>query len=81
MCKQHSLSSLKSRRNMIPKYEPICIEYLHLSLPELNRQCCADFEISTTLFVGTILVKIDVLNTCGVMICSHFRIVMRFHQM
>ena len=54
---------------------------VHLSLPELNRQCCADFEISTTLFVGTILVKIDVLNTCGAMICSYFRIVMRFHRM
>ena len=54
---------------------------VHLFLPELNRECCADFEISTTLFVGTILVKIDVLNTCGAMICSYFRIAMRFHRM
>ena len=51
---------------------------VHLSLPELHRQCCADFETSTTLFAGTILVKIDVLNTCGAMICLYFRIVMRF---
>ena len=54
---------------------------VRLSLPELNRQCCADFQISTTLFVGTILVKIDVLNTCGAMICLYFRTAMRFHRM
>ena len=35
----------------------------HLSLPELYRQCCADLN------------QIDVLNTCGAMICSYFRIV------
>ena len=46
---------------------------VHLSLPELYRQWCADFEISTT--VCTILVKIDVLNTCGAVICSYFGIV------
>ena len=31
-------------------------------------------EISTTLSVYTILVKVDEINTCGTMICSYFRI-------
>ena len=35
---------------------------VHLSLPELYRQCCADLNYHNT--VCTILVKIDVLNTC-----------------
>ena len=39
---------------------------VHLSLPDLYKQCCADFEISTTL-VCTTLVKIDVLDTYGAM--------------
>ena len=47
--------------------------WLHLSLPELYGQCCVDFEIST--IVCTILAKIDVLDTCGEMICSYFGIV------
>ena len=46
---------------------------VHLSLPELHRQCCADLNYHNT--VCTILVKIDVLNTCGAMICSYFGIV------
>ena len=46
---------------------------VHLSLPELHRQCCADSNYHNT--VCTILVKIDVLNTCGAMISSYFRIV------
>ena len=47
--------------------------WVHLSLPELYRQCCADFKISTT--VCTILVRINVLNTCRAMICLCFGIV------
>ena len=39
----------------------------HLSLPELYRQ------LQNT--ACTILVKIDVLNKCGAMICSYFGIV------
>ena len=46
---------------------------VHLSLPELHRQCCADLNYHNT--VCTILVKIDVLNTCGAMICSYFGVV------
>ena len=46
---------------------------VHLSLPELHRQCCADLNDHNTVY--TILVKIDVLNTCGAMICSYFGIV------
>ena len=46
---------------------------LHLSLPELHRQCYADLNQHNT--VCTILVKIDVLNTCGAMICSYFGVV------
>ena len=42
----------------------------NLSLPELYRQCCADLNQHN--IVCTILVKIDVLNTYGVMICSYF---------
>ena len=41
----------------------------HLSLPELYRQCCADLNQHNT--VCTILLKADVLNTCGAMICSY----------
>ena len=43
---------------------------VHLSLPELYRQCCAQHNT-----VCTILVKIDVLDTCGVMICLYFGII------
>ena len=39
----------------------------HLSLPELYRQ------LHNTVY--TILIKIDVLNKCGAMICSYFGIV------
>ena len=42
----------------------------NLSLPELYRQCCAD--LNQRNIVCTTLVKIDVLNTYGVMICSYF---------
>ena len=49
------------------------IYWANLSLPELHRQCCADLNQHNT--VCTILVKIDVLNTCGAMICSYFGIV------
>ena len=42
----------------------------NLSLPELYRQCCADLNQHN--IVCTILVKIDVLNTYGVMICLYF---------
>ena len=45
----------------------------HLSLPELYRQCCGDLNQHNT--VCTILVKIDVLDTCAAMICSYFGIV------
>ena len=47
--------------------------WVQLFLPELYRKCCADFKISTT--VCTILVRINVLNTCGAMICLCFGIV------
>ena len=43
---------------------------VHLSLPGLHRQCCADLNQHNT--VCTILVKIDALNTCGAMISSYF---------
>ena len=46
----------------------------HLSLPELYRQCCAGINQHNT--VCAILVKIDVLNTCGAVICSYFEIVL-----
>ena len=46
---------------------------VHLSLPELYKQCCADLNQHNT--VCTILVKIDVLDTCGAMICSYFEII------
>ena len=46
---------------------------VHLSLPELYRQRCADLNQHST--VCTTLVKIDVLNTYGAMICSYFGIV------
>ena len=42
----------------------------NLSLPELYRQCCAD--LNQRNIVCTILVKIDVLNTYRVTICSYF---------
>ena len=45
----------------------------YLSLPELYRQCCADLNQHNT--ICTILVKIDVFNTCGAMIYSYFEIV------
>ena len=44
----------------------------HPSLPEFYRQFCADLNQHN---VCTILVKIDVLNTSGAMICSYFGIV------
>ena len=44
----------------------------HLSLLGLYRHCCA--ELNQHSNVCTILVKIDVLTTCGTMICSYFRI-------
>ena len=47
--------------------------WVHLSLPELCRECCADFKISTT--VCTILLRINVLNTCRAMIFLCFGIV------
>ena len=47
--------------------------WVHLFLPELYRKCCDHFEISTT--VCTILVRINVINTCGAMICLWFGIV------
>ena len=43
---------------------------VHLSLPELYRQCCADLNQHNT--VCTILVKIDVLDTCRAIICSYY---------
>ena len=46
-----------------------CIDYIYL-----YQNCTgSDFEIST--IVSTILVKIDVLDTCGEMICLYFGIV------
>ena len=45
----------------------------HLSLPELYRQCCADLNQHNSVCI--ILVKIDVLNTCGALICSYFGII------
>ena len=45
---------------------------VHLSLPELYRQCCADLNQHNTVCI--ILKKIDVLDTCGA-ICSYFGIV------
>ena len=45
----------------------------HLSLPGLYRHCCAELNQHST--VCTILVKIDVLTTCGTMICWYFGIV------
>ena len=45
---------------------------VHQSLLELYRQCCADLNQHNT--VCTILVKIDLLDTCGA-ICSYFGIV------
>ena len=54
----------------------ISLLYMHwenLSWPELHRQCCADLNQHNT--VCTILVKVDVINTCGAMICSYFGVV------
>ena len=45
---------------------------VYLSLPELYRQCCAYLNQHNT--VCTILIKTDVLHTCGA-ICSCFGIV------
>ena len=45
----------------------------HLSLPELYRKCCADLNQHNS--VRIILVKIDVLNTCGALIFSYFGII------
>ena len=45
---------------------------VHLILPELYRQCCADLNHHNT--VCTILVKMDLLNTCGA-ICLYFGMV------
>ena len=45
----------------------------NLSLPQLYRPCCADLNQHN--IVCTILVRIDVLNTCGAMICSYFGVV------
>ena len=47
--------------------------WVHLSLPELYRQCCVNLNQHNT--VCAILVKIDVLDTCGAMICSYFGII------
>ena len=46
---------------------------VHLPLPDFYRQCCADLNQHNT--VCTILVKIDVLDTCWAMICSYFGII------
>ena len=46
---------------------------VHLSLPELYRQYCGDLNQHNT--VCTILVKIDVLDKCGALICLYFWIV------
>ena len=46
---------------------------VYLSLPELHRQCYADLNQCKT--ACTILVKINVVDTCGAMICSYFGIV------
>ena len=71
---------LKSRWNTIPKYEHIIAPHVSsTSLPELYRQCCADLNQHNT--VCAILVTIDVLDTCGAMICLYFRTVMKFHRM
>ena len=40
--------------------------WVHLSLPELYRQCCADLNQRNTVY--TVLVNIDVLDICGAMI-------------
>ena len=46
---------------------------VHISLPELYRQCCADLNQPNTVCI--ILVKIHVLNTCGTMTCLYLEIV------
>ena len=79
-CKQHSLSFKKvaeirfQSTNIFPHMYRV-----HLSLPEMYRQCCADLNQYNT--VCTILIKIDVFDTCGAMICSYHGIAMKFHQM
>ena len=50
---------------------------VYLSLPALHRQCYADLNQYKT--ACTILVKINVLDTCGAMICSYFGIVFLLH--
>ena len=63
---------------MIPKYEHIIASHvpsIHLSLPELYYSVML---ISKSAQHCVILVKIDVFNTCGAMICLYFGIVMKF---
>ena len=67
---------------MIPKYEHIIAPYVSstsIFTKVVQTVLCRFRNQHNT--VCTILVKIDVLDTCGAMICSYFRIVMRFHRM
>ena len=59
----------------ILKYEHIIAPHVSSTsiFTRIAQTCCADLNQHN--IVCTILVKIDVLNTCGAMICSYFGIV------
>ena len=65
-----TLHSMKFHYNSKVQISLLHIYRAHLYLPELYRQCCADLNQHNTVCI--ILVKIDVLNTCGPMTCFHF---------
>ena len=68
-----------SSRNTILKYEHIAPHVSSRSIfTRIVQKCCADLNQHNTVCI--ILIKIDVLDTCGATL-SYFGIVMKFHQM
>ena len=58
-------------------YHSRCVDYIYL----YQNYTDSVVLISKSAQHCTILEKIDVLNTCGAMICPYFGIVIKFHQM